>query len=122
MDDDFNTSLALAAIFDVCKEVNTMVNDKEFTGDAATVEGLKAVRAFFEEMNGIFDVIVPKEEETAADDGLANDLMEMVMTLRTNARKNKDWGTADFIRDELKKIGIVIKDTPEGSVWEKEGR
>ena len=122
MDDDFNTSLALAALFDVCKEVNTMVNDKDFSGDAATVEGLKAVRAFFEEMNGIFDVIVPKEEEAAADDGLANDLMEMVMTLRTNARKNKDWGTADFIRDELKKIGIVIKDTPEGSVWEKEGR
>ncbi len=63
-----------------------------------------------------------KEDESAADDGLANDLMEMVMTLRANARKNKDWGTADFIRDELKKMGIVIKDTPEGSVWEKEGR
>lgn len=121
MDDDFNTSLALAAIFDVCKEVNTMVNDKAFSGDEATAEGLKAVLDFFEEMNAIFDVIVPKEEETA-DDGLANDLMEMVMALRANARKNKDWGTADFIRDELKKIGIVIKDTPEGSVWEKEGR
>ena len=122
MDDDFNTSLALAALFDVCKEVNTMVNDKDFSGDAATVAGLKAVQAFFEEMNTIFDVIVPKAEEEAADDGLANDLMEMVMTLRANARKNKDWGTADFIRDELKKLGIVIKDTPDGSTWEKEGR
>lgn len=122
MDDDFNTSLALAALFDVCKEVNTMVNDKAFSGDAGTVAGLKAVQAFFEEMNTIFDVIVPKAEEEAADDGLANDLMEMVMTLRANARKNKDWGTADFIRDELKKLGIVIKDTPDGSTWEKEGR
>lgn len=122
MDDDFNTSLALAALFDVCKEVNTMVNDKDFSGDAATVAGLKAVQAFFEEMNTIFDVIVPKAEEEAADDGLANDLMEMVMTLRANARKNKDWGTADFIRDELKKLGIVIKDTPDGSTWEKEER
>lgn len=122
MDDDFNTSLALAALFDVCKEVNTLVNDKDFAGDAATAEGLKAVLAFFEEMNAIFDVIVPVEEEAAADDGLANDLLEMVMTLRTNARKNKDWGTADFIRDELKNLGIVIEDTPDGPRWKKEGR
>ena len=121
MDDDFNTSLALAALFDVCKEVNTLVNDKAFSGDEATVEGLKAVLAFFDEMNTIFDVIVPKEEESA-DDGLANDLLEMVMTLRTNARKNKDWTTADFIRDELKKLGIVIEDTPDGPRWKKEGR
>lgn len=121
MDDDFNTSLALAALFDVCKEVNTVVNDKAFAGDGATAEGLQTVLDFFAEMNRIFDVIVPAEEE-AADDGLANDLMEMVMTLRANARKNKDWGTADFIRDELKKLGIVIKDSPEGSRWEREGR
>ena len=45
MDDDFNTSLALAALFDVCKEVNTIVNDKAFAGDADTIEGLKALRS-----------------------------------------------------------------------------
>lgn len=122
MDDDFNTSLALAALFDVCKEVNTMINAKDFSGDSDTVDGLKTVIAFFDEMNTIFDVIVPGEEEAAADDGLANDLLEMVMTLRTNARKNKDWGTADFIRDELKKLGITIEDTPDGPRWKKESR
>ncbi len=121
MDDDFNTSLALAAVFDVCKEVNTMVNDREFGGDAATVAGLKAVLAFFAEMDLIFDVIVPKEEEADANgDALANGLLAMVMTLRTNAREHKDWATADFIRDELKKLNIVIEDTPQGPRWKKE--
>lgn len=121
MDDDFNTSLALAAVFDVCKEVNTMVNDREFGGDATTAEGLKAVLAFFAEMDLIFDVIVPKEEEADANgDALANGLLAMVMTLRTNAREHKDWATADFIRDELKKLSIVIEDTPQGPRWKKE--
>ncbi len=121
MDDDFNTSLALAAVFDVCKEVNTLVNDRGFGGDADTAAGLRAVLDFFEEMNTIFDVIVPEEEESAAD-GLAEELMEILLTLRTNARKNKDWAAADFIRDELKKVGVVIEDTPDGPRWKKEGR
>jgi cysteinyl-tRNA synthetase len=71
-------------------------------------------------MDQIFDVVVPKEEGTSGSDALANDLLTMVMTLRTNARKNKDWAAADFIRDELKKLGIVIEDTPEGPRWKKE--
>lgn len=119
MDDDFNTSLALAAVFDVCKEVNTIVNDKDFSGDAETITGLNVVLAFFNEMNQVFDVIVPKEE-SADQGGLADDLLQMVMALRTYARKNKDWGTADFIRDELKKLGIAIEDTAEGPRWKKE--
>ena len=119
MDDDFNTSLALAAVFDVCKEVNTIVNDKDFSGDTETITGLHAVLAFFNEMNQVFDVIVPKEE-SADQGGLADDLLQMVMALRTYARKNKDWGTADFIRDELKKLGIAIEDTAEGPRWKKE--
>ena len=121
MDDDFNTSLALAAIFDVCKEVNTVVNDRDFGGDDETIAGLEAVLAFFEEMNTIFDVIVPQQED-GDDDGLAESLLEIMMTLRTNARKNKDWATADFIRDELKIVGIVIEDTPDGPRWQKEGQ
>ena len=119
MDDDFNAALALAALFDVCKEVNSMVNARDFRGDAATKAGLKAVLAFFEEMNAIFDVVVPKTERQE-DNGLAEDLLAMVMTLRTNARKNKDWAAADFIRDELKKLGIVIEDTAEGPRWKRE--
>lgn len=120
MDDDFNTSLALAAVFDVCKEVNTVVNERDFAGDAATVEGLEAVLAFFVEMDRIFDVFIPEEEAADEDDALAGDLLTMVMTLRANARNHKDWATADFIRDELKKLGIVIEDTPQGPRWKKE--
>ena len=110
MDDDFNTSLALAAIFDVCKEVNTIVNDKTFSCDAETAVGLGAVIDFFREMNGIFDVIVPGTEEDDGDDGLADDLLKMVIALRAKARENKDWDTADFIRDELK----IPKTVPAG--------
>ena len=122
MDDDFNTSLALAALFDVCKEVNTLINAKDFAADddaAEIIEGLKTVLDFFKEMNEIFDVIVPDANQEEQNDGLAEELLNIMLKLRTNARKNKDWATADYIRDELKAVGIEIKDTPDGPVWEK---
>ena len=46
--------------------------------------------------------------------------MELVLQLRGNAKKNKDFNTADLIRDELDKVGIQIKDSREGSSWEVE--
>lgn len=117
MDDDFNTSLALAAIFDFCHDINSIVNVQGFGGGVATQEALKGVLAFFGELNEVMTVIVPVEEE---GDDLSNDLLQIIMEIRTKARAAKDWGTADYIRDELKNIGIVIEDTADGPRWKKE--
>ena len=45
--------------------------------------------------------------------------MNIIISIRQNARKNKDWGTSDKIRDELKEIGITIEDSPTGARWKK---
>ena len=118
MDDDFNTSLALACMFDLCRDVNGIINVSGFVGGEKTVAAIKGVLAFFCEINGVMNVIIPQEEEGADD--MSNDLLNLLMEIRSRARSQKDWTTADFIRDELKKIGIVIEDTPDGPRWKKE--
>ncbi|MDO4541394.1 MAG: class I tRNA ligase family protein, partial [Bacillota bacterium] len=117
MDDDFNTSLALAAIFELCKSVNTTVNTGDFSGGNGTLEALQSVLGLFEELNQVMTVLKPEEED---GDDLSGDLLNILMELRTKARAAKDWGTADYIRDQLKNIGIVIEDTPDGPRWKKE--
>ena len=118
MDDDFNTSLALACMFDLCRDVNGIINVSGFVGGEKTVAAIKGVLAFFGEINSVMNVIIPQEEEGADD--MSNDLLNLLMEIRSRARSQKDWTTADFIRDELKKIGIVIEDTPDGPRWKKE--
>ena len=61
--------------------------------------------------------LLPQEE--TKDDGLADALMDLILTIRQQARKNKDWATADAIRDKLKELGIVIEDTAQGARWKK---
>ncbi|MEG2639222.1 MAG: cysteine--tRNA ligase [Clostridiales bacterium] len=117
MNDDFNTSLALASVFDLCRDVNSIVNVQGFSGGADTIAALKGVLAFFGELNEVMNVIVPQEEK---GDDLSNELLNIIMAMRTKARAAKDWGTADYIRDELKAIGIVIEDAPDGPRWKKE--
>ncbi|MEE0777382.1 MAG: cysteine--tRNA ligase, partial [Bacillota bacterium] len=106
MDDDFNTSLALASVFDLCRDVNGIINVQGFSGGEKTLSTIKEVLAFFGEINEVMNVIVPQEEE---GDDMSNDLLNILMEIRTRARSQKDWPTADFIRDELKKIGIIIE-------------
>ena len=68
----------------------------------------------------VFDVLGLKEEGDAASDGsnqvLAN-AVELLINLRKDAKANKDWATADKIRDELNAIGVELKDTKDGVEW-----
>jgi cysteinyl-tRNA synthetase len=58
-----------------------------------------------------------KEEEESNND-LSNDIMDIILQIRSSAKSNKDWTTADLIRDELKKLNIEVRDGSEGSSWE----
>ena len=58
-------------------------------------------------------------QEEAFLDGLTEKLMELIISIRQDARKNKNWAIADKIRDELKEIGIVLEDTKNGVRWKK---
>ena len=58
-------------------------------------------------------------EKKSNENNLTSELIELILKLRTNAKKNKDFDTADIIREELNKSGIQIKDSREGTKWER---
>ena len=60
-----------------------------------------------------------EQEEAAADDGLADALMELIIGIRQEARAAKNWAVADKIRDGLKEAGVVLEDTPTGVRWKR---
>ncbi|HWR38766.1 MAG TPA: cysteine--tRNA ligase [Patescibacteria group bacterium] len=120
MDDDFNTALAISVLFGLAKEIN-IYHNKVVTGlveaEAATV---KQVMAAFGEMAEILGVLSGGAGEAASgDDQLAVALMDIILEIRQEARKKKDWGTADQIRDRLGELGIVMEDSPQGVRWKK---
>ncbi|HWQ73521.1 MAG TPA: cysteine--tRNA ligase [Desulfitobacteriaceae bacterium] len=117
MDDDFNSSLAYASLFELAKVINSHLGAKE-----PDVKGLQTARQTLLELGGVlgFDLANPASSATLAEAG--NDkilaaVMDVLVEVRNRSRKKKDWETADFIRDALKEINIVIEDTPQGTNW-----
>ena len=112
MNDDFNTPILIAHLFDGVRIINSVKYGKESL-NAADLEQLKTIFNTF--ITDILGFISHKESNT---NDLTNEVMELVLQLRGNAKKSKDFDTADLIRDELDKVGIQIKDGREGSSWE----
>ena len=112
MNDDFNTPILIAHLFDGVRIINSVKDGKESL-NAADLEQLKTIFNTF--ITDILGFISHKESNT---NDLTNEVMELVLQLRGNAKKSKDFDTADLIRDELDKVGIQIKDGREGTNWE----
>lgn len=117
MDDDFNTALAIANMFDLSKEINIYYNEVTSGKIACSKVAVDTALDVFSEMADIIGIL--EEDDKSADDGLVDNLMNLIIDIRQNARKNKDWATADKIRDELKNIGITLEDSPTGVRWKK---
>ncbi|MCL1817249.1 MAG: cysteine--tRNA ligase [Clostridiales bacterium] len=113
MDDDFNTALAISAIFTFCHELNSYLN-REVPPARADIETVVQLFADFEAVLGM---ITPQAKETG---GLEEPLLELLLKMREQVRAKKDWATADAIRDGLKELGIVIEDTLQGTRWKKD--
>lgn len=123
LDDDFNTALALSAVFDLVSALNSAL-----TGDKGRATGPEPRRLFAEayldlmEFSGILgilpDVWSAQREAPARvrGEGL-KDLVELLVRIRDEARGRKDWGLADEIRRKLQENGIVIQDEPGGTRW-----
>ena len=112
MDDDFNTPILIAHLFDGVRIINSVKDGKESL-NATDLEKLKTLFNNF--VTDILGFISAKE---SGGNDLTSEVMELVLQLRGNAKKNDDFDTADLIRDELDKSGIQIKDSREGSSWE----
>jgi cysteinyl-tRNA synthetase len=107
MNDDLNIGPALAAIFDFVRDVNKLIDDNVLSeGEAKEVYDLM-VR---------FDKVLGVIGEVKKEDVLPKEAEELIRK-REEARKSKDWETADKIREQLKAMGVVIEDTPEGVQW-----
>ncbi len=112
MDDDFNTAGAIGGIFDAVSAINIHLAEHK----AIDKETLTAALEFIDKINGIFGFF-PAEDKNAEDETAE---IEKLIEQRSQARKNKDWAMSDKIRDELAAKGIVIKDTPQGTIWTKQ--
>ena len=105
MDDDLNTADGLAALFGLAREINSSVN-----GGSSKELCQKALDLYMELANVLGLLYVEKDNSLDAE-------IEALIEKRTQARKNRDWATADAIRDELKARHVVLEDTPQGVKW-----
>ncbi len=114
MNDDFNTALLIAHLLEVVRIIN-LVNDGKEKITKVDLEKLKRLYNNF-----VFDVLGLKEDDSAGskENELTGELIDFILNLRLEAKKNKDFATSDKIRDELIQKGIKIKDTKEGFEWE----
>ena len=104
MDDDMNTADAIAAIFELVRDINIHV-----TGEAS-VALVQTALDLLGEMTDVLGFLNREKGDIDAE-------IEALIESRQEARKNKDWAEADKIRDELKARGIVLEDTPQGVKW-----
>jgi cysteinyl-tRNA synthetase len=109
MDDDLNISVALAALFDFVRDANNLLDANALSKSEA--EKVNALIAGFDKVLGV----IPKPVEEA----LPKEAEELIKK-REEARKARDWKTADQIRQQLKAMGIVIEDTAQGVRWKRE--
>jgi cysteinyl-tRNA synthetase len=118
MDDDFNTALALAALFNLGRDVNSFINRDDFVKTPAVVHILIRVRRYFHSLLGILGLIPGESRELDVDhaDRLLQ-LLDLLLQAREVARQQKNYALADRLRDELRDAGILIEDTPRGARW-----
>lgn len=116
MDDDFNTAIAIAALNELGGYVNKLTHGQIPHNDVApwVIERLKTVFSTF-----LFDIFGLREETAQEDNDTVDNLMNLILELRANARAQKDWASSDKIRDALAAAGIQVKDGKEGVSWEK---
>lgn len=109
MEDDFNTADALAAVFDLVRDINTTVIDKEPSRKLCEFSA-----EIFDELCGVLGLVYNRKKESLDEE------VEELIAQRAKARKDKNWGLADEIRDKLREMKIVLEDTPQGVKWHKE--
>lgn len=122
MRDDFNTALAISHMFALAKEINIYhkaVVDAGIKPDGKLVALLNDVLAEMCSIIGVLEkTAAPAAEE--AGDSKESELVEMLIAMRQDARKNKNYALADELRNKLSDIGIVLQDTPQGVKWSKQ--
>ena len=109
MDDDLNTADGIGVIFELVRELNTAMD-----GESPSPAAAKAGLSLLEELTGVLGLLYGRKEEASLDGEV-----EALIAARNEARAAKNWAEADRIRDQLKGMGIALKDTPQGVTWNR---
>lgn len=116
MNDDFNSPIVIAELFNGVRLINALA-DGTATISASDLELLKQVFHTF-----MFEILgLQTETQAASNDNKLNDVVDLLLNVRMQAKANKDWATSDKIRNELTALGFAIKDTKDGFEWEFKG-
>lgn len=115
MDDDFGVPKAVAALQDLTRDVNALLN-----GDATVgLNTLNAIDATYRELGGDVLGIIPEGDTTAASGSgeRENGLIQLLIDMRARARAEKNYAESDRIRDELANLGVILEDRADGTIW-----
>ncbi|MDP1420846.1 cysteine--tRNA ligase [Peribacillus simplex] len=107
MDDDFNTANAISMLFELSKQANYYLMEKNTDKEV--------IDAFLDKFNILFSVLGLSLEE----EGLLDEEIEGLIQQRIQARKDRNFGLSDEIRDRLKNMNIILEDTPQGTRWKR---
>jgi cysteinyl-tRNA synthetase len=113
MDQDFNTRAAISELFELVRETNRLLA----SGDLSA-KGVKNILSALEEMDTIFGILPSAEAATADRSG---EIIDILIEVRNELRKRKQYDLADKIRDRLKEKGVELQDTAEGVKWKRTG-
>jgi cysteinyl-tRNA synthetase len=112
MNDDFNTPIVIANLFEAVKIINSAYDGKT----KLTESDIKNLKSIFNKW--IFDVLGLVKNNASDDKKVIENLMNIILDMRAKARETKNWAFSDKIRDELAKTGIVVKDGKDEITWE----
>ncbi len=111
--DDFNTAKALATLFEMTSRINDIVDGRKNINDF----GKEMWESFSASYQGIIIDVLGLKEESASNDNKLNNVVELLINIRNEAKRDRDYGRSDQIRDELKKAGIVLMDGKDNTTY-----
>ncbi|MFQ5824836.1 MAG: cysteine--tRNA ligase [bacterium] len=113
MEDDLNTPVALARLFEMVRETNKILSKAEIDENEKYL--LALTKKEFEEINSFFGIV--DFNDLKMDSDITNDLLNLLIQIRAELRNKKLWSLADEIRDELNKVGIILEDKSGKTYW-----
>lgn len=116
MNDDFNTPRAIAALFDLNRDVNELLT----SGETLSEGRVAVIDDLYRELGGDILGIIPDDLTEEVGGEVVEGLMEIILEIRGQYRQAEKWAKADALRDRLADLGIVVDDRPEGPIWRRE--
>ena len=110
MDTDFNTALGLAALYDLAREINRLRSQERYPEEALAPAKSKLV-----ELAGVLGLDLEARQVEVGRD--ADAFIDLLVDIRSKLRSAKQWALSDEIRDRLKSLGVILEDTPKGTIW-----